>query len=112
MKTPIIVDDNGDINAFDTIDSAEKYLEPYDVDREDCAVYDGDGQRLRLRLESRPFHHRVRLTPSGEPPHAEALRERLTRFLVAIGESRESFASGSLSELIATLVRLQKPRNQ
>ena len=31
MKPPIIVDDHGDVSVFDSVEKAERYLEPMDA---------------------------------------------------------------------------------
>lgn len=46
MRTPIKVNENGDISYFDTIEEAEAYMEPVDVENGEYVVTDADGRPL------------------------------------------------------------------
>lgn len=50
MKTPITVDENGDISVFATVDDAEVYMEPIDVERGEYIVTDAEGRQLTLSI--------------------------------------------------------------
>ena len=52
MKLPIIVKENdcGDINVFATIEEAEAYMEPVDVENGEYTVTDADDQLLEVRV--------------------------------------------------------------
>jgi hypothetical protein len=94
VKAPIIVDDEGDLSFFRTVDSVERYIEAVDVEAEGYSAYDSEGRRLRLttRQEQRPvlfglfrvpFDRTIVECEEAEPAHAEALRSVLTAFLRA-----------------------------
>jgi hypothetical protein len=107
MKPPFIIDDAGDISIFWTLSETEKDLEPPDVGRTDCVVYDSEGRRLRIVLKSRLFlgpRVILRAPDPQEPVHAAALQRRLRDFLVAVGEPRDRIEDQSLDRLIATTV--------
>jgi hypothetical protein len=48
MRTPIYVDENGDITSFDSIEEAQTYMEPIDVKNGQYVVRDADGKTLKV----------------------------------------------------------------
>jgi hypothetical protein len=46
MKTPISINENGDVSIFETVEEAEAYMEPMDVERGEYTVLDADGRQL------------------------------------------------------------------
>lgn len=50
MKTPIYINEHGDVTTFATVDEAETYMEPIDVERGEYVVTDADGQRLSVDI--------------------------------------------------------------
>jgi hypothetical protein len=98
VKTPIIVDEEGDLAFFRNVESVERYLEATDVQDGRYSAYDSEGRRLRLttRQELRPVLFglfRVRSErvvverEDTEPEDAEALRSLLRGFLRAVDTS-------------------------
>ena len=112
MKPPFFGDDAGDVSVYLTLEEAEKDMEPPDVDRDDCFVYDSEGRRLHAYVDSGFLRERVRLREPGaeEPAHADALRNRLVTFLGDIGEPLDRLERQSLKELVATAVDRLRPR--
>jgi len=108
MKPPFIVDDSGDLSIFESVEEAERYLEPNDVEPGKCLAYDSEGRCLEGFDESKWFRHRVRLGPrEGQPTHApELLRGRLLYVLEGLEtkETHEQLASLPLNELVAVAV--------
>ena len=52
IVAPVVVDDNGDVDFFASVEDAELCLEPWVVE-EGFAAYDGEGRLLELRVERR-----------------------------------------------------------
>jgi hypothetical protein len=50
MKTPISVNEHGDISIFATIKDAELYMEPLDVERGEYIVTDATGRELSVSV--------------------------------------------------------------
>lgn len=50
MKTPITIDENGDISIFATVEEAEHYMEPIDVEHGEYKVFDADGRQLLVEI--------------------------------------------------------------
>ena len=48
IKTPILINENGDISTFASIEEAERYMEPIDVERGEYSVTDADGLPLSV----------------------------------------------------------------
>lgn len=107
---PIIVDDNGDIQVFATVEEAEVYLEIRDIDRDDLRVYDSVGRRLPLRDASGWIVERVTIQDPAEgvEPPAE-LRARLAYCLRATGDSASDLPTASIEALASRLLAFQRP---
>lgn len=96
ITPPVIVSDSGDVNVFETIDDAEKYLEPYDVGS--LTAYDSEGRLLRLIATS------PRITIEVEewsPSHQEDVRRLLLDFLNELGIADLNIRGKNLQELVA-----------
>src|SRR5918997_3215351 len=50
IRSPIIVEDNGDVEFFASVEDAERYLEPWVIEV-DFVAYDCDGRLLEFRVE-------------------------------------------------------------
>jgi len=48
MKTPILINEHGDISTFATVEEAEAYMEPIDVERGEYVVTDAAGLPLSV----------------------------------------------------------------
>lgn len=46
MKTPISINEHGDVSTFASVEEAEADMEPIDVERGEYVVTDADGRRL------------------------------------------------------------------
>jgi hypothetical protein len=105
MKPPIIVNDNGDLLAFDTVEKAERYLEPQDV-REDNELFDGEGRVLKEVIVKHLLAKRVKLEPATEPGVGTSrLRDLLADFLSRTGtRSEKPLAEWSLEALLLEMI--------
>jgi hypothetical protein len=107
MRPPIfIVEVNGDVSAYESVEAAERGVESVDVeDGEYQAAYDADGQLLELHVETPtkrqrcvlfPFITGIELTPVHLRPleqvasHQGDLRSALVSYLrrlrIVVGE--------------------------
>jgi hypothetical protein len=50
MKTPILINEHGDVSTFASVEEAEAYMEPIDVEHGEYVVTDADGQRLLVAV--------------------------------------------------------------
>ncbi len=50
MKTPISINEHGDVSTFASVEEADTYMEPIDVDRGEYIVMDADGRRLAVEV--------------------------------------------------------------
>ncbi|MDR2880423.1 MAG: hypothetical protein LBV29_00780 [Azoarcus sp.] len=50
MKTPISINERGDISIFASAEEAESYMEPIDVERGEYVVTDADGLHLTVDI--------------------------------------------------------------
>lgn len=101
VKAPIIVDENGDVNIFESIEDAERYLEPTDVENNEYTAYDSQGRLLRLIAT----HPRITIESAElEPSHISQLHTILQRFLAYMGLSEAYLRNASSTELIKRLL--------
>lgn len=50
VKTPIIIDNHGDLRTFDSVEAAEAYMEVVDVERGEYIARDADGHLLAIEV--------------------------------------------------------------
>jgi hypothetical protein len=94
----VIIDAGSELLLFRSVEGAESYLEPIDVDSgEYAAAYDGRGRHLALAVEARPTTNRfgpwsgggtgvtLRL-PAREVDGSLELATKLRAFLERLGE--------------------------
>jgi hypothetical protein len=105
VKPPIVVSEGGDISVFDSVESAEGYLEVPDVENAEFELFDSEGVVLHARVESTTTRilgvlekKIVKIfTPLDGEENPERLRQMLTAFLAASGRGLNS---DKLSDLI------------
>jgi hypothetical protein len=96
IQPPVIVDESGDTDVFETIEYAERYLEPIDVEEERYVAFDSAGRLLRLSATPQSVH----IEAAEEiPNHAEVVHELLLKFLNDCGSDDPRLSSLSLGEL-------------
>lgn len=96
IKPPVIVDETGPIYIFESVEYAERYLEPIDVEDNRYVAFDSEGRLLRLL----PTHPRISIEAAEEVPnHGEVVRELLIQFLKNCGSVDPNLSSLSLQEL-------------
>lgn len=100
MKPPIIADNFGDLLIFNTIESAQGYLEPIDVRSNEYVVYDSEGRLLRALASSDSGPVTIE-DAEKVPTHQTALRGALISFLSQVGERREDLVQRPLHELVS-----------
>jgi len=97
IHPPIIVSEGGDVDVFESIEDAEKYLEPIDVKAGRFKAFDCEGRSLLLH----PTTPRVSIDAEEETPtHEEELTLLLRRFLRQVGTTDAQLESASLAELV------------
>jgi hypothetical protein len=95
---PIIVDERGTATVFESVDYAERYLEPIDVKNGEYIAYDSEGRLLRLI----PTSPRITIeSAEPEPHHSSEVRSLLIRLLVYTGVPPEILQSEDLQNLVA-----------
>ncbi len=110
IVAPVIVDDNGDLDFFASIEDAELYLEPWAVE-EAFTAYDSEGRLLEIGVERResPFLFGLWKTVvddvvieavEDQPNHAPQLRATLLTFLERTGISPDNSDVVPLRELV------------
>ena len=102
MEPPIVVNENGDITIFATIEAAVRYLEPVDVRNHEYVAYDSAGFMLRL-FPSEPV-----VTVAGytsEEPRASELERALRSFVARASGKSVPVQIKTLPDLVAFCVR-------
>ena len=113
-KQPVIVDTGSELLLFSSVERAEGYLEPIDVENEEYpAAYDSRGRLLELRVERTPTTHffglmqgtdeSVRIRPApNRGDHTLELTARLRAYLGALGATA-AMEGSSLDRLLEEL---------
>ncbi len=113
-KSPVIVDTGSELLLFRSVEAAESYLEPIDVENgEYPAAYDSQGQLLELGIVRTPTSYlfglfegtseHVRIRPiAGARDHPQELAGKLRAYLGALGAPALA-AEGSLDVLLQQL---------
>ncbi len=97
LVPPIIVDESGDVDVFESVQYAESYLEAIDVEKRRFVAYDKEGRLLELL----PTSTRITIRSAEEQPnHADDLKNLLLKFLSRVGVSSDWLAEASLEELV------------
>lgn len=111
MKPPIIVSDAGNIYLFRSVQEAERYLEPPDVEDGQTIVHDSEGRRLSLEIVAEPSIKLLGLAinsietgrigrEESLPIHGNELKQLLIDFLVRVGAAPESFDNTTLEDVL------------
>lgn len=96
MKAPIVLDENGDVSLFATVEEAARYMEPIDVRNNEYVAYDSEGYRLKLV----PGAINVMITGRTESkPSPEALNRLLNAYWERAAQDKPP-KTGSLEQLI------------
>jgi len=94
MRPPIFVWEPNDLLVFDSVDRAEAFTEPPDIDV--GTAYDAEGRLLVFETDGRRTFLRER---EPEPTHEQELRNAIAQASLAVG--LELDRSAPLEELVA-----------
>ena len=98
MRPPIIVDEHGDVQVFESSAHAEIALEAVDVRNDEYTVYDSRGRLLTISAIDKG--DTVRITSGNQSLcHRGELKKVLSSFLKRTGDSHE-VESMTLKQLI------------
>ena len=98
MRLPIIVNEHGDVQVFESVNDAETALEAIDVRNDEYVAYDADGQRLLVSVVEENDH--VQISYEEDRGNGrEELKKILSVFLVRTGHPDE-VKEMSLQQLI------------
>jgi hypothetical protein len=115
MKPPIFVYEPRDLDVFDSVEAAEQYLEPIDVQHNRFVAYDSESRLLALSVMTKPtrpnifdillyrpsvIEHVVIKEAESEPSHQDQLRQILAAYLSIFGENSDWLEGASLEELV------------
>ncbi len=95
--------------VFDSVEKAEKYLEPIDVRNNEYVIYDRDGRLIRGVVVKHLLAERVKLQAASEPGAASSeLRRLLIRFLKDVEHHQDrALEKCSLDELLEMALRFK-----
>jgi hypothetical protein len=104
---PIVLDENGDVQAFPSVDSVTSYVEALDVLNNEYAFYDSTGRVLEAQVRK----GKVSLIPTTKSESDSAvLRDHIVRVLSLLGVSDEAAARLPFTELSRLLLEKSKRR--
>jgi hypothetical protein len=99
MKPPIIINANGDVYFYDTLEQAEQSIEPPDVRNGIYDIYDSKGLVLIPKVVDDPVYDVVKILPSDENKQTELI-ETLIDFFSTVGHDSLILKTMNLNELI------------
>lgn len=116
MKPPILLYADGSFDFFKSVEEAERYAEPIDVQNHEYVAYDSEGRRLELRVEEEVVvglfglgkinRERVRIVQAEDTAtHAEELKNLLRVSLQSSGTPLDSLHAATLQDLIAAKIQ-------
>lgn len=112
MRTPILLYGEGYFDFFKSVEEAERYAEPIDVQNHEYVAYDSEGRQLELRVEEEVVaglfglgetnRKRVRIVQAEDTAtHAEELKNLLRASLQTSEILPDSLRAATLQDLIA-----------
>jgi hypothetical protein len=106
----VIAYEHGDVLIFDSIDGAERYVEPIDVENDEYIFYNGRAQLLTAVVVKNPKgYKRVKIqTPSTGPSSEPELRKILTRLLSFEGYDEDNLLDKTLNTLIRESLKFRR----
>jgi hypothetical protein len=119
MKPPIIVTEPGDVDIFESVLDAERYLEAPSVKEGRLKVYDSEGRLLSLEQESASDLKLLGVTLVIDPGtvkigreesavmHEGELRHVLVEYLSATGVDQKSLEGATLENVLAQVIKRQ-----
>jgi hypothetical protein len=103
MVAPIVIDEHGDIQIYQTVAIACRSLEAIDVLNDEFEAFDSNGRALVLLAQE----NRVSLAlPADSHPNPAELERRLRRYINAIGADRMGVANLDRAPLAVMLQAL------
>ncbi len=81
MKLPIIINENGDISFYDSLEKAELDIEPPDVKNNIYVIYDSEGLLLIPVVVDDPVYDIVKIYASNEKRPLELMETLIDFFL-------------------------------
>jgi len=97
LELPIVINEHGDVMIFATLQSAEQYLEPIDVENNEYLGYDALGRKLGFSTT----RQRVTIELADDPAIYQAELEGLLRaFLGAVRHPAATNPALTLAELL------------
>ena len=75
MKKPIIVNRQGDISIFESVEYAELYINPIDVKNKEYVVYDSEGNRLHLDIFKKEYSYIYGRTAASETVKINSIKK-------------------------------------
>lgn len=97
MKPPVVIDENGNILIYRSVEEAATALEPIDVKNDEYIAYDSEGRLLTLETDNVNV---MIYAKEHIPLHADELEMKLREFLFRIGEPRAKDVNCRLSCLV------------
>lgn len=112
MRPPILVFAGGDVDIFESVEDAVRYIEWPSIVEERTVAYDSEGRLLKLEapgeratgflgVKAYSVNKPITITSAEvEPSHQDELGRLLRDFLERVGTVRESLTGATLGELL------------
>lgn len=108
MKEPIVIVDGNDLDIFETVLEAARYLEPVDLGIENSFVFDSEGRILEaIECENATGVQTVEILDNSHGSNKPVLRKALHLFLVNVGYQEDKITELGLGELIDEAIKFK-----
>ena len=107
MKPPIIINENGDISIYDSLEKAELDIEPPDVKNNIYTIYDSEGLMLIPVVVDDPIYDVIKIYASDEKRPLELI-ETLIDFFSEIGHDSLILKTMTLDDLVKLRMEYEK----
>lgn len=104
---PVIVDENGDVQPYPSVESAIRAIEAVDVANNEYAFYDSTGRVLQGHVQK----GKVNLVPTSRfEADSPVLRSRILKVLSLLGVTEQSLNNAPFSDLAHLFLRAHEKR--
>jgi len=107
MGQPMVVIErvSGEVYLFSSLEDAEQYIEPIDVERQEYEAYDANGKPMLMELVGPQETPSVRLTAiPNAAPQAEEVKGRLRTYFMQDRRWKADYDGAELSQIVRALL--------
>jgi len=108
MRPPIFVYEPNDLDVFESVEAAERYIEPIDVKNDEFTFFDSEGRVLNASvvIDTKGIERTV-IDDTEDQFNKSELKRILVDFLMYLGYSESELSGLQLSQLVCESLKYQ-----